>query len=171
MRYFDFRRLITKYKSEFKAITLTDGFYNDVGDWVEGSTTETVLYGAVISFKESKIYRSEGTITTKDKRLFTLEAIDTALQGSKAIYEGSLYSIEDNTENAKFTGVYAYTLRYVSAFKETRPDYDITEDVEELEQRLDGVWVASSEPAPDKDLTEDASDLEKRLDGVLSGEL
>lgn len=117
MRYFNFSRLINKYKSEFKAVTLTDGHYDDAGDWVKGERSETVVYGAVISHKESKIYRSEGTLTAKDKRLFTLEPISKALQGSKAIYDGQMYSIEDNTENAKFTGVYAYTLKWISAFK------------------------------------------------------
>ena len=166
MQYFNFSRLINKYKSQFSAITLTDGYYDDAGDWVEGTKIKTVLYGAVIGFKESKIYRSEGTLTTQDKRLFTLEPIDTALQGSKAIYEGGLYSIEDSTENAKFTGVYAYTLKYVSAFKETRPEYDVTDDLEDLEQRLDGVLVPDT-VNPDEEMSTDASDLEKRLDGVL----
>lgn len=118
MQYFNFSRLINKYKSKFKVITLTDGYYNDSGDWVKGDKAETTVQGAIISYKESKVYRSEGTLTAKDKRLFTLEPIKKALQGSKVIYEGNVYSIEDNTENAKFTGAYAYTLKYISAFKE-----------------------------------------------------
>lgn len=167
MQYFNFRRLINKYKSEFKAITLIDGYYDDAGDWVKAQETKTEIYGAVISFKQSKIYRSEGTLTTKDKRLFTLEPIETALLGSKAIFESGVYSIEDETENAKFTGVYAYTLKYVSAFKEERAKNDITEEVEDLEQRLDGTLLASEPETPDEDLSEDSSALEKRLDGVL----
>lgn len=118
MPYFNFTRLINKYKSEFTAITLADGYYNDAGDWVKGEETETVLQGAVIAFKESKVHRSEGQLTTQDRRLFTLEPIDKALKGSKVIYAGNVYSIEDETENAKFTGVYAYTLKWISAFKE-----------------------------------------------------
>lgn len=116
MQYFNFSRLIKKYESQFKAITLSDGYYNDAGDWVKGDKAETVIYGAIISHRESKVFRSEGTLTAKDKRLFTLKPIEKALQGSKVIYDGDMYSIEDNTENAKFTGVYAYTLKYVSAF-------------------------------------------------------
>lgn len=118
MQYFNFRRLIEKYKSEFKAITLSDGYYNDMGDFVKSESEEKVIYGAVISHKESKIFRSDGTLTAKDRRLFMLEPLDTKLHGLKAIFENGVYRIEDCTENAKFTGVYAYTLKYQSAFKD-----------------------------------------------------
>lgn len=118
MQLYNFKRLIRKYNSEFTQITLTDGHYDDAGDWIKGEAKETTINGAVISFKESKIYRSEGTLTTNDRRLFTLEPVPNALKGTKAVVNGILYSIEDCTENAKFTGVYAYTLRYISAFNE-----------------------------------------------------
>ena len=169
MQYFDFSYLINKYKSQLKAIIFIEGYYDEKGDWVKGEEEEIEVYGAVISHKESKIFRSEGKLTEKDKRLFTLEPISSALHGSKIVYGGNVYSIVDNVENAKFTGVYAYTLKYVSAFKETRIDVDITDTVEDLEQRLDGVLVAS-EPVkpPVNELAEEAGKLEKRLDGVLS---
>lgn len=129
---YDFSRLIRKYSSNFKAITLTAASFNDKGDFVKAEEQEINLQGAIISFKESKVYRSEGTLTTKDKRLFTLEPIAPYLQGSKVIYEGNVYSVENNTENAKFTGVYAYALKYVSAFKETRHEYDTTEQLDNV---------------------------------------
>lgn len=113
---FNFSRLINKYSSEFKAITLANGYYNDSGDWVKGDETETTVMGAIISFTEDKIYRSSGTLTSNDRRLFTLEPINEALKGSKVIFDGKVYSIEQSRENAKFTGVWAYTLKYVSAF-------------------------------------------------------
>lgn len=117
MAYFDFSRLINKYSSEFKVLTYKDGYYNKMGDWVDGEETEITLSGAIISHKESKIYRSEGTLTADDKRLFTLQPIDEALKGSKIVYEDKVYRIEDNSDNSKFTNCYAYTLKYVSAFK------------------------------------------------------
>ena len=162
---YDFSRLIRKYSSNFKAITLTGASYNDSGDFVRAEKQELNLQGAIISFKESKIYRSEGTLTTKDKRLFTLEPITQHLQGSTVVYEGNVYSVEDNTENAKFTGVYAYTLKYVSAFKETRHEYDATDEINDLEDRLDGILTKEAEKP--EDFGKDADDLEKRLDGTL----
>lgn len=116
-QYFDFRRLIEKYSTEFKAIILKDGYYDDLGDWIEGEKEEITLYGAVISHRESKVYRSEGNLTAKDKRLFVFEPIAETLHKAEIIYEGDKYSLEENTQNAKFTGVYAYTLKHISAFK------------------------------------------------------
>lgn len=163
---YDFSRLIRKYECNFKAITLTGGYFDDAGDFQKADKEEIELTGAIISFRESKIYRSEGTLTTKDKRLFSLQPIAPHLQGATVEYEGNIYSVEDNTENSKFTGVFAYTLKYVSAFKETRHDYDVTEELDMLEDRLDGILTkAEEEPQPDFDKY--AKDLEKRLDGVL----
>ncbi len=116
MQYFNFSRLINKYKSSFTAITFSGGEYDEKGDFVKGSESDAVIEGAIISFKESKTYRSDGTLTTNDLRLFTLAEIDEALKGGKVVYNGNIYRIEDLTENAKFTGVYSYTLRYISAF-------------------------------------------------------
>lgn len=121
MQYFNFQRLIRKYMREMKLIIYSKGEYNNSGDYVKGEKQEVSIYGAVISFKESKIHRSEGNLTQKDKRLFTLEPIDNALKGSQMVFGSDLYNIEDsNTENAVFTGVYAYTLKYNSAIKEDR---------------------------------------------------
>lgn len=132
MQLYNFKRLIRKYNSEFTQITLTDGYYDDAGDWIKGEAEETTINGAVISFKESKIYRSEGTLTTNDRRLFTLEPVPNALKGTKAVVNGILYSIEDCTENAKFTGVYAYTLRYISAFNEQEKTKWVTEALSKI---------------------------------------
>lgn len=118
MQYFNFERLIKKYSSEFTAITFTEAKLNDLGDYEKGEKIEIALQGAIISFSENKIHRSEGNITNNDKRLFTTEPIDKALHGAKVIYEENVYSIEVSTSNAKFTGVYSYLLKWTSAFKE-----------------------------------------------------
>lgn len=118
MAYFDFSRLIGKYMSEFIAITHTEGSYDNKGKWVEGKETRQTLKGAIIGFKESKIFRSSGTLTAKDKRLFMLEPINDALKGAEIVFKGEKYNIDEESENADFTGVWAYTLKYVSAFDE-----------------------------------------------------
>lgn len=137
-QYFDFSRLINKYITDFYAVVLLAGYFDDSGDWQEGETAKIPLNGAIISFKDSKIFRSEGTLTTKDKQLFMLEPIPEALHGSKVVYLDDVFSIVDNTENAEFTGVLAYTLKYVSAFKDANIEHDITMTLEKLAQRLDG---------------------------------
>lgn len=169
---YNFMRLINKYKSTFIAITLSEGYYNDMGEWENGKTETTALTGAIINHAESKIFRSEGALTEKDKRLFMLSPIDNKLHGAKVLYEGNAYSLSECIENAKFTGVYAYNLKYVSAFKDIAPEYDLTEDWEKLQQRLDGTLVEEVSPPPSEEETNDVESLEKRMDGVLvSGEL
>lgn len=117
MKYFNFDSLIKKYSCEFKAITFTNGYYDDLGDWVKGDEIETSLTGAIVSFTESKIYRSSGLLTSQDRRLFMLEPIPDALKSSKVIHDNKVYSIESSEDDANFTGVWSYTLKWVSAFK------------------------------------------------------
>lgn len=118
MQYFNFQRLINRYMCNFQASYETEGYYNDKGDFEAGKVEIVELKGAIINHKESKIYRSEGTLTTNDKRLFMLEPLDSSLIGAKVIYNGNTYRIEDKSENAAYTGVWAYTLKWVSAFDE-----------------------------------------------------
>lgn len=118
MAHFNFQRLINKYSRKFTLISESEGEYNRAGKWQDGITTETELEGAILGYAESKIHRSEGTLTANDKVLHTLTPIDNALMGGKVIFNGNLYSIETQKgkDNADFTGVYSYTLKYVSAF-------------------------------------------------------
>lgn len=162
---YNFTRLINKYISSFTAVTLENGYYDDCGDWVNGDLKKTPLKGAIINHKEIRVFRSGGALSEKDKRLFMFEPIDDKLQGAKVIYDGCIYSISDCAENAKFTGVYAYTLKYISAFKDFPPDYDLTEVLEKLKNRLDGVQKTSVNPPPPESITEETEKLEKRLGG------
>lgn len=115
-QYFDFSGLIREYSNQFTVITHTESSYDEAGDWQDGQETRTEMTGAIIAFKESKVFRSEGTITAKDKRLFMEEKLPDALIGAEAVYNGQKYMIESELENAEFTGVYSYMLRWVSAF-------------------------------------------------------
>ncbi len=120
MAYFDFSRLIRKYSTDFTVITASstgESKYDDMGELIKEEPKKITMNGAIISHKESKIFRAEGTLTANDKRLFMLQPIDGKLIGATAVYNGRKYNIEDCTENAQFTGVWAYTLKYVSAFK------------------------------------------------------
>ena len=117
MRYFNFTRLVKKYSSEFTAIIPSEKELNDSGDWEKGEPKEFVLTGAIIGRGERAVFRSEGTLTEKDKRLFMLEPIDKSLLGAQVVYEGDVFRIQSSSDNSKFTGVWAYLLKYVSAFK------------------------------------------------------
>lgn len=115
-QYFDFTGLIADYSNSFTVIVPQEGGYDEKGDWVAGQAKQETLTGAIIAFKESKVFRSEGKITAKDKRLFMQQALPSALMGAEIAYRGQKYMIESELENAEFTGVYSYFLRWVSAF-------------------------------------------------------
>lgn len=115
-QYFDFSPLIQQHATTFEVITHTNGGYNDAGDWQDGQEKRDEIKGAIIAHAESKVFRSEGKITKQDRRLFMLQPLPAALVGAELVFEGKRYMIESEHENAEFTGVYSYFLRYVSAF-------------------------------------------------------
>lgn len=117
MAEFDFTYLIKKYSSDFVAeIPSENGEWNDMGDYVASEPTKITLHGAIISHRQSKIFKSGGAITEKDMALYMLEPLQNSLQGAKITYEGKCYTIGSELENSKFTNVWAYNLAYVSAF-------------------------------------------------------
>ena len=115
-QYFDFSSLIADFANPFKVVTHTEKGYDAAGDWQEGKEHITELTGAIVNFKESKLYRSDGAITAKDKRLFMRKQLSDALIGATVIYKGQRYKIDSELENAEFTGVYSYLLKWVSVF-------------------------------------------------------
>ena len=118
MQHFNFSRLVNKYSSEFTVIIPTKSKLDNKGDFIKGETQKKTLYGAIIGRGEKSVFRSEGKLTEKDKRLFMLEEIEKSLLGTEVVYENEVFKILSSSDNAKFTGVWAYTLKYVSAFKD-----------------------------------------------------
>lgn len=119
--YFDFYNLIDKYITSFIAILYYDEGYDDSGEYLY-SQEEKTLTGAIIGISDGKIYRSAGTLTDKDKYLFMFEELP--LQTTEIIYKNNRYKVEEQVENAEFTGVYQYTLKYVSAFNKGAEYFD-----------------------------------------------
>ena len=111
--YFDFVSLINKYSTSFRVISSSATTYDSKGDEVH-TEEEKELTGAIINIGDNKIYQSTGTLTSMDKYLFVFEPLP--LTETKVIHRGSVYRVENQVENAEFTGVYKYTLKYISAF-------------------------------------------------------
>lgn len=116
MQYFDFSSLIEQYSTDFTVICESKGSYDDSGEYVKGNKTEYTMHGAIMAYSENSVYRSEGKLTSQDRALIMQEPIDMALHGAGVIHLGRRYKIDNELENAEFTGVYQYTLKYVSAF-------------------------------------------------------
>ena len=115
-QYFNFNRLVEKYSKEFVAEIPSSGDFDDLGNYVENAPQKETLFGAIIAHRESKVFKSGGTITQQDRALYMLEPLKNSLQGAKIVYEGKYYSIGSLLENSEFTGVWAYNLQFVSAF-------------------------------------------------------
>ena len=115
-QYFDFSDLISDYENEFVVVTYENSGYDERGEWQKGQETRITLTGAIIAFRESKVFRAEGKITAKDRRLFMRQALPQALVGAFVEYRGQKYAIDSELENAEFTGVWSYLLKWVSAF-------------------------------------------------------
>ena len=116
-QYFDFKRIVKKYSVDFVALIPSEGGkWNDMGDWVAGEPKKVNLRGAIIAHRESKVFKSGGTITQQDRALYMLEPLESSLQGAEILFGGNSYSIGSLLENSEFTGVWAYNLKYCSAF-------------------------------------------------------
>ncbi len=116
MQYYNFRRLIEKYSTEFILKFPSKTEYDESGDLVKVDAKEQTFTGAILSHRESKIFKSGGTLTEQDKALYMLVELPQDLQGAEVIHEGKLYHIQGKLENAAFTGVFSYNLKFVSVF-------------------------------------------------------
>lgn len=117
MSYFDFNRLIAKYSSPFTLKIPSTGSYVG-GQYQTNGYTEKTITGAIVAFSMRKVYQSGGYFKSQDRHLYITEPIKDALEGCKVIFDGNEYSIEEDSEsgNERFTGVYSYVLKWVSAF-------------------------------------------------------
>lgn len=120
MQYFNFYSLIEKYTVDFAVEIASDGYYDAKGDWQIGEVLTIPKRGAIISLTSSKIYHSNGVLTQKDKQLFMKEKLCDDFTQAQVVFNGDKYKVEqDNaSDNSPLTGVFAYVLRYVSAFGE-----------------------------------------------------
>lgn len=118
MQYFNFIRLVNKYSKEITVIIPVKSELNDSGDWVKGEPKKVTLFGAVIRHRENKVYRSGGTLTLDDCALYLTECPEFDLIGSKVICDDKVFNVESKLDNSEFTGVWAFNLKYISAFKD-----------------------------------------------------
>ena len=118
MQKFNFTQLVDDYSREITVITKSDGYYNESGDYVKGEEKETTMRGAVIRHRESKVYKSNGTLTLNDYALYLTEKPDIDLIGSEVKVDNQKFKVENTLDNSEFTGVWSFNLKFCSAFKE-----------------------------------------------------
>lgn len=118
MQYFNFAQLVKKYERELTVIIPAKAELQKNGDWVKGEPKQITLKGAVIRHRQSKVYRSEGTLTADDCALYLTEQPNIELVGTTVISDNKKFNVESTLDNSEFTGVWSFNLKYVSAFKE-----------------------------------------------------
>lgn len=118
MQHFNFSRLVNKYSKEITVIIPAQKELNNSGVWEKGEPKEVTLVGAVIRHRENKVYRSAGTLTANDSALYLLEEPNIDLIGAEVKNDNKIYKVESVLNNSEFTGIWAYNLKYVSAFKD-----------------------------------------------------
>lgn len=116
MQYFNFTRLIEKYSQDLTVEIPAEGKFNEKGVYEAGKVTKENIRGAVIRHKKFKSFRNEGTVATIDSTLYVLKKLPNAFTGCLLNDGNNLYHIGAELENGAFTGVYAYDLKYHSAF-------------------------------------------------------
>ena len=117
MEFYHFGYLINKYSTTFVVISTAEGYYDNAGDYQPGATTRTQKRGAIMGLSDNKIYRSEGMLTSKDKQLFMQEPLGCDYDNAHVIFDGNKYKVESQpNDNHAVTGVWEYTLKFVSAF-------------------------------------------------------
>ena len=115
---FDFSYLINKYATDLTILIPNEEKYDDMGELVKIEPTKKTIHGALISHRETKIFKSNGTLTEQDKALYMLEPLENSLQGAKITDGDKVYHIGSLLENSEFTGVWAYGCKFVSVFSE-----------------------------------------------------
>lgn len=124
MKYFHFERLIRRCSSTVTAVLPEKGEYVN-GEYVADKPKRITFNAAILDIDKKKIYGGVGgtqlgssgaTLTAQDKQLYVIGTLTDSIIGAKIIYEGKEYSVEQDTDNSKFTNFTVYILKYVSAF-------------------------------------------------------
>lgn len=110
---FDFTDLIEKYSVPYTLIIpgenggFVDGYYQ------EATATRREMEGAIVPYKESRIYQSGGSLTSEDRELYSSEK----LEFDKNLYvehSGKTYKVDTEADYGDYADVYVYGLKRVS---------------------------------------------------------
>ena len=114
MLLYRFERLINKYTVKCQLVNTAEGKWQ-AGEWVEGETTTTDIYGAILPITEKRINNSGGDYKQGDCEFITTSPLqlnsDTFIS-----YKDKKYKLEQNTDYSDYADFFNYIARRVSAF-------------------------------------------------------
>lgn len=111
---FDFTDLIEKYSVSYTLIIPQKGGYVD-GYYQAGAEERKEMEGAIVPYKESRIYQSGGSLTQEDRELYSMARLEFE-KNLVVEHKGKKYKVESETDYSDYADVYVYALKRVSAF-------------------------------------------------------
>ncbi len=107
-RYYTFERLIKKYSVNVPYTRMTEGQRDpETGEWVEGSSQTETLSVAIFPVDKNTIYESGGRITSADRLVYSLRALDVR---GIFFHEGANWRIESMGDYTTFADFHRYRL-------------------------------------------------------------
>lgn len=105
-KHFQFADFIEEFKVEFTALVEQEGRYDEKGKWIPGGTVPEIMKGIILPLTRDELqYESNGTYTSKDRKLYTLEPLK---EGQKIEYKGQKYTIDTSKPYEDYADVYIY---------------------------------------------------------------
>lgn len=114
MKLYNFARLIKKYTVQCRLMNTAEGRW-EAGEWVEGETTATDIYGAIVPMSERRINNSGGDYKQGDCEFITTSPLELN-SDTFIVYKGRKYKLQDSTDYSDYADFYNYVARRVSAF-------------------------------------------------------
>lgn len=116
---FRFADLVSKYSVSCTLVRVAEGEYV-AGEYKDGERTETAVTAAVISMSQSKIYQSGGRLTSADRTMYVLKALDIINLEGKAdyyvVHHGLTYKVEaSGLYGEDYADFNEYTLRRIDS--------------------------------------------------------
>ncbi|QID51022.1 MULTISPECIES: hypothetical protein [Bacillus] len=110
--HFQFGDLIEKYSVDFTLLLpASEGFYDDLGKWVEGQPVESEEKGAIVPLQAQLIYQSGGRLTQMDRQLYFQKKIPFKAQ---VVFDGVTFLVEAMTPYETYADFNSYILKAVS---------------------------------------------------------
>lgn len=111
MSIHNFKRLIKKYQGK-PVIVIEDkeGYYNDIGDWIEGEKEYVEIEGACVPLdKETLIHGEGGTYNEEDRKFYSYVNLS---KGTDVLYNDKIYTIVSRKDYEDYDeGLFIYVLK------------------------------------------------------------
>lgn len=90
------RVILNRFKTDLQAIFKEEGYYDDYGDYIEGTTTTKTFKGAVLPLSEDDFIKNPDSGYTKDDRKIYTELM--LENGQTIIWKGKPWTIEGDLD-------------------------------------------------------------------------